>query len=104
MSKVAVVYWSSTGNTESMANAVAAGTLEAVQNVLTYGAGTSSTEAQETQAEEVQEPATEAPSVDTPAENTPSDDTVSDVPSDDGGVTVIPDDSSSGDGEGIEEF
>lgn len=90
--------------TAAMANAVAAGTLEAVQNVLTYGAGTSSTEAQETQTEEVQEPATEAPSVDTPAEAPPSDDTVSDVPSDDGGVTVIPDDSSSGDGEVIEEF
>ena len=90
--------------TAAMANAVAAGTLEAVQNVLTYGAGTSSTEAQETQAEEVQEPAAGDPSVDTPAEDTPSDDTVSDVPSDDGGVTVIPDDSSSGDGEVIEEF
>lgn len=34
MSKVAVVYWSSTGNTESMANAVADGAKAAVQKCL----------------------------------------------------------------------
>ena len=44
MSKVAVVYWSSTGNTESMANAVADGVIcqeepddEAVENCKALG-------------------------------------------------------------------
>ena len=36
MSKVAVVYWSSTGNTESMANAVADGAKEAGAEVTTF--------------------------------------------------------------------
>ena len=36
MSKVAVVYWSSTGNTESMANAVADGAQEAGAEVTTF--------------------------------------------------------------------
>ena len=38
MSKVAVVYWSSTGNTESMANAVAEGAKEAGAEVTTFEA------------------------------------------------------------------
>ena len=36
MSKVAVVYWSSTGNTESMANAVADGAKEAGAEVTVF--------------------------------------------------------------------
>ena len=36
MSKVAVVYWSSTGNTESMANAVAEGAKAAGAEVTTF--------------------------------------------------------------------
>ena len=38
MSKIAVVYWSSTGNTESMANAVAEGAKAAGGNVTLYTA------------------------------------------------------------------
>lgn len=38
MSKVAVVYWSSTGNTETMANAVADGAKEAGAEVTTFEA------------------------------------------------------------------
>ena len=37
MSKVAVVYWSSTGNTEAMANAVAEGAKAAGAEVVTFG-------------------------------------------------------------------
>ena len=36
MSKVAVVYWSSTGNTEAMANAVAEGAKAAGAEVVTF--------------------------------------------------------------------
>ena len=39
MSKIAVVYWSGTGNTEAMANAVAGGAKDAGANVTIYTAG-----------------------------------------------------------------
>ena len=37
MSKIAVVYWSSTGNTEAMANKIAEGVKNAEQSIAAYG-------------------------------------------------------------------
>ena len=39
MSKIAVIYWSGTGNTEAMANAVAEGAKAAGADVIIVGAG-----------------------------------------------------------------